>query len=183
MMIKVSTKAEILLNADLKGLIRERDEYFQAKNTMHNKSLRREGPKMNPTSLFIGIMRITCLRNRMATVIRSNSSRKLLSSLNPYEAVGPDGLHPRVPKELSSAIAPANNLLFSILWASLQFAAVPWDLEAGLCDTYNYKKESKQLPVNYKLQASFPNTHLQQDYGTTDIESNPYRHGFLRSLR
>ena len=108
MMIKVSTKAEILLNADLKGLIRERDEYFQAKNTMHNKSLRREGPKMNPTSLFIGIMRITCLRNRMATVIRSNSSRKLLSSLNPYKAVGPDGLHPRVPKELSSAIAPAN---------------------------------------------------------------------------
>lgn len=104
----------------------------------------------------------------MATVIRSNSSRKLLSSLNPYEAVGPDGLHPRV---------------FSILRASLQFAAVPWDLEAGLCDTYNYKKDSKQLPVNYKPQASFPNTHLQQDYGTTDIESNPYRHGFLRSLR
>lgn len=51
-MIKVSTKAEILLNADLKGLIRERDEYFQAKNTMHNKSLRERRSKNESDKLI-----------------------------------------------------------------------------------------------------------------------------------
>lgn len=72
--------------------------------------------------------------------------KKLLSSLNPYKAVGPDSLHPRVLKELSTEIAPA---LCKIFRASLQSGVVPSDWKLAFV-TPIYKKGPKQFPENYR---------------------------------
>ena len=49
----------------------------------------------------------TNLRIMPSITITVNGIRKLLTKLNPDKAPGPDNLHPRVLKELSSSIAPA----------------------------------------------------------------------------
>lgn len=72
--------------------------------------------------------------------------RKLLSSLNPYKASGPDSLHPRVLKELSSVIAP---VLCNIFRTSMQSGVVPSEWKLAFV-TPIYKKRSKQLPANYR---------------------------------
>ena len=80
------------------------------------------------------------------TDITVEGVRKLLSSLNPYKAVGPDGLHPRMLKELSSVIAP---VLCGIFRASLQFGVLPLDWKQTYVTPID-KKGSKQLPENYR---------------------------------
>ncbi|CAB3993333.1 Hypothetical predicted protein, partial [Paramuricea clavata] len=72
--------------------------------------------------------------------------RRLLSSLKPYKAAGPDSLHPRVLKELSTIIAPA---LCKIFRTSLQTGVVPSDWKLALLIPI-LKKGSKQLPANYR---------------------------------
>ena len=49
----------------------------------------------------------TNLRIMPSITITVNGIRKLLTKLNPDKAPGPDNLHPRVLKELSSSIASA----------------------------------------------------------------------------
>ena len=49
----------------------------------------------------------TNLRIMPSITITVNGIRKLLTKLNPDKDPGPDNLHPRVLKELSSSIAPA----------------------------------------------------------------------------
>ena len=80
--------------------------------------------------------------------------RKLLSNLNPYNAVGPDSIHPHVLKELSAVIAPA---LCNIFRTSLQSGVVPSDRKQAYV-TPIYKKRPKQLPG--KLQTSFTYMYL-----------------------
>ena len=85
----------------------------------------------------------SCMASADITVERV---KKLLSNLNPYKAVGPDSIHPRVLKELSAVIAPA---LCNIFRASLRFGVVPSDWKRAHV-TPIYKKGPKSLPENYR---------------------------------
>ena len=71
---------------------------------------------------------------------------KLLSGLNPNKATGPDGISPRILKELSLEIAP---LLTMIYKASLRTGIVPLDWRQAFV-TPVFKKGEKYDPINYR---------------------------------
>ena len=70
---------------------------------------------------------------------------KLLQALNISKAAGPDGIRPRVLKELSSELAPIFTLLFQ---ASLHQQSIP-DILKHANVTPIYKKGDKTNPSNY----------------------------------
>ena len=72
--------------------------------------------------------------------------QKLLEGLNPNKACGPDGILPRVLKELAPAIAPILTDLFN---RSYQTGVVPQDWrDANVAAIY--KKGKKTLAANYR---------------------------------
>ena len=75
-----------------------------------------------------------------------NGVLKLLKALNISKAAGPDGIRPRVLKELSPELAPILTLLFK---ASLHQQSFPdiWK-HASVCPIY--KKGDKTSPSNYR---------------------------------
>ena len=71
---------------------------------------------------------------------------KLLASLKPHKAAGPDQLNPRVLKEIKEAIAPSLKTIFT---RSYQTGQVPHDWkQANVVPIY--KKGPKHLAVNYR---------------------------------
>ena len=71
---------------------------------------------------------------------------KLLERLNPYKAGGPDGLGPRVLKELAKELAPG---LATIYQRSLETGNIPHDWKTALVSPI-YKKGCKSDPSNYR---------------------------------
>ena len=71
---------------------------------------------------------------------------KLLKNLDPTKACGPDGLSPRVLKELASEIAPILTIIFT---SSLRTGIVPQDWRTALV-TPVYKKGEHYDPINYR---------------------------------
>ena len=70
----------------------------------------------------------------------------LLQNLNPYKACGPDGIRPRVLKELAREIAPPLTALFK---SSLSSGSVPADWRDAHI-TPIYKKGEQYNPANYR---------------------------------
>ena len=70
---------------------------------------------------------------------------KLLKGLNPSKALGPDELHPRVLKELTSKLGPVFAHLFQ---QSIDMGEIPkkWSL-ANVCPAF--KKGNRSLGCNY----------------------------------
>ena len=71
---------------------------------------------------------------------------RLLSNIDPFKATGPDGLSPKLLKELSTELAPCLTLLFK---ASLQQGRLPEDWKTALV-TPLFKKGSRSDPSNYR---------------------------------
>ncbi|XP_078585907.1 uncharacterized protein LOC144867713 [Branchiostoma floridae x Branchiostoma japonicum] len=71
---------------------------------------------------------------------------KQLSDLNPNKATGPDGLHPRLLKTVSTQIAP---VLQSIFTQSLATGDVPEDWRSSNISPI-FRKGDKSLPSNYR---------------------------------
>ena len=71
----------------------------------------------------------------------------LLQNLNPHKACGPDGIRPRVLKELAREIAPPLTALFK---SSLSSGSVPADWRDAHI-TPIYKKGEQYNPANYRL--------------------------------
>ena len=79
-------------------------------------------------------------------VVTEEGVRKLLAGLNTSKSSGPDDLHPRVLKEVSSQIAP---ILAHIFQKSLNCGDLPRDwCVANICPIY--KKGDRSLPINYR---------------------------------
>jgi hypothetical protein len=72
--------------------------------------------------------------------------RKLLNDLHPNKASGPDGIGPRVLKELSEEVAPALAVLFQ---SSMTSGVVPADWRDALVAPI-YKKGEHYDPANYR---------------------------------
>ena len=78
--------------------------------------------------------------------ITCNGVRKLLESLNPYKAAGPDSIKPKILKELSSQIAPILTTIFKV---SLDTSQIPQQWKTANVQPV-YKKGNKHDAVNYR---------------------------------
>ena len=70
--------------------------------------------------------------------IETSGIVKLLSEIDPYKATGPDGIPPKLLKELSLEVAPCLNLVFK---ASIKQSTLPKDWKTALV-TPIFKKEA-----------------------------------------
>ena len=79
-------------------------------------------------------------------VISKEGVIKLLKGLNPSKALGPDELHPRVPKELATELGPVFAHLFQ---QSIDTGEIPkeWSL-ATICPLF--KKSDRSLACNHR---------------------------------
>ena len=79
-------------------------------------------------------------------VISKDGVIKLLKGLNPSKALGPDELHPRVLKELTTELGPVFAHLFQ---QSMDTGEIPkeWSL-ANICPLF--KKNDRSLACNYR---------------------------------
>ena len=79
-------------------------------------------------------------------VITTSGVQKLLQNLDPAKASGPDGISPRVLKELAAELAPALAVLYQ---ASLDSGIVPADWRTALVAPI-FKKGERYKPENYR---------------------------------
>ena len=79
-------------------------------------------------------------------VVSKDGVIKLLKGLNLSKALGPDELHPRVPKELATELGPVFAHLFQ---QSIDTGEIPkeWSL-ANICPLF--KKSDRSLACNYR---------------------------------
>ena len=78
--------------------------------------------------------------------INTEGIAQLLNDIDPFKATGPDGLPPKLLKELSNNLAPCLTLLFR---ASLHQSALPVDWKTALV-TPLFKKGNRSDPSNYR---------------------------------
>lgn len=110
---------------------------------------------------------------------------KLLANLNPTKAAGPDGISPRVLKELATEIAP---ILTTIYTSSLQSGQVPADWREALV-TPVFKKGEHYNASNYrpisltsipcKIMEHILVSNIMSHLETNNILS-PQQHGFRK---
>ena len=78
--------------------------------------------------------------------ISEDGVEKLLKDLNPHKAMGPDGLHPRILKQLASTIAPTLQVIFQ---KSINTGRVPSDWKQANVSPI-FKKGERYNAANYR---------------------------------
>jgi hypothetical protein len=117
--------------------------------------------------------------------INSQGVEKLMRSLDPNKATGPDGISPRVLKELAEELAPGLTIIFR---SSLATGHVPADWKDAHV-TPIFKKGVQYDPANYrpvsltcvacKLMEHIVVSAMLQHFDVNKI-LNDYQHGFRR---
>ena len=119
--------------------------------------------------------------------ISTNGIKKMLGTLKPHKAAGPDMIRPLILRDLRDTIAPILQVIFS---RSLETGKLPRDWKVANVVPI-FKKGSKHLPVNYRpvsltcvcskvkehVIVSQVNRHLESQ-GILDRN----QHGFWRGL-
>lgn len=117
-------------------------------------------------------------------VIQEEAVKELLSCLDVYKSMGPDGIHPRVMRELANELAKPLSIIYQQSWLN---GEVPDDWK--LANVKPIHKKGKEDPVNYRPVSltSVPGKvmeqfilsaitqHLQDGQGI-----RPSHHGFRR---
>ena len=85
-------------------------------------------------------------RTELTRVIETDDVKKILENLKTNKAAGPDGIHPRILKELASELAP---ILCNIYQRSLRDDILPKVWKYGHL-TSIFKKGKKVLSNNYR---------------------------------
>ncbi|NXP18553.1 RTXE polymerase, partial [Scytalopus superciliaris] len=118
-------------------------------------------------------------------VFQEEIVRDLLSHLDPHKSMGPDGIHPRVMRELAEELAKPLSIIYQQSWLT---GVVPHDWKLANV-TPVYKKGCKADPGNYRpvsltsvpgrvmeqIILSAITEHLQDGQGI-----RPSQHGFRR---
>ncbi|KFZ57847.1 hypothetical protein N321_14269, partial [Antrostomus carolinensis] len=79
-------------------------------------------------------------------IIQEEAVYDLLHHLNPHKSMGPDGIHPRVLRELVEEFAKALSIIYQQSWLT---GEVPEDWRLDNV-TLIYKKGQKEDPGNYR---------------------------------
>ncbi|KAF1534966.1 hypothetical protein FQV19_0007934, partial [Eudyptula minor] len=121
-----------------------------------------------------------------APIIQGEVVSNLLHHLDTHKSMGPDGIHPRVLRELAEVLTKPLSILYQQSWLSRE---VPVDWRIANV-TPIYKKGRKEDPGNYRPVSltSVPGKVMEQiilSAITQHVEDNqgirPSQHGFTRS--
>ena len=128
---------------------------------------------------------LTLNSNMPDIVIDKNWVHKQLNALNPYKAVGPDGISPRIFCELADLLAA---LLTTLFQTSLDRGVVPRDWKTASVYPI-FKKGEKYVAANYrpvsliclasKILEHILTSQLMRYAGNKNI-CHPYQHGFRK---
>ncbi len=119
--------------------------------------------------------------------ITENGILKLLKSLNPNKAAGPDNISPRVLKHLATDISPILTIIFRRSYSTGEVPSV-WK-SANVCPVY--KKGKKYDPINYRpISLTCISCKLMEHIITSNIMTHassqnimyPLQHGFRKGL-
>ncbi|TRZ18418.1 hypothetical protein HGM15179_008659 [Zosterops borbonicus] len=138
------------------------------------------------TTVLLGLLMVT--RNRMVPpIIQEEAVREQLRCLDTHKSMGPDGIHPKVMRELADELAKPLSIIYNQSWLT---GEVPEDWKLANV-TPIHKKGGKEDPSNYRQVSltSVPGKimeqfilsvimqHLQDGQGPGSQES---QHGFRR---
>ncbi|KFW83748.1 hypothetical protein N305_03324, partial [Manacus vitellinus] len=79
-------------------------------------------------------------------VIKEETISDLLSHLDPHKSMGPDGIHPRVMRELAEELAKPPSIIYQQSWLT---GEVPDDWKLANVPPI-HKKGRKEDPGNYR---------------------------------
>ena len=102
-----------------------------------------QAARLLPQAMTPGLQRYPAMPD---FTISTNGIKKMLATLKPHKAAGPDCIRPLILKELRDTIAPILQVIFT---RSFKTGKLPSDWKkANVVPVF--KKGSKQLPVNYR---------------------------------
>ena len=143
-----------------------------------------QAARLLPQAMTPGLQRYPAMPD---FTISTNGIKKMLATLKPHKAAGPDCIRPLILKELWDTIAPILQVIFT---RSFKTGKLPSDWKkANVVPVF--KKGSKQLPVNYrpvsltciccKLMEHIIVSQISRHLDDNNI-LNKNQHGFRRGL-
>jgi len=104
---------------------------------------------------------------------------KLLQEVDPFKAVGPDGIPPRLLKELSHKLVPSLTLIFR---ASICRSSLPLDWKTALV-TLLFKKGSRSNPNYRTISLTSICCKLLEHVNYSNVMSHLNQHNILSSVQ
>ena len=112
-------------------------------------------------------------------IIQEEAVNDLLCHLDAYKSMGPDGIHPRVLRELAEELAKPLSIIYQQSWLTEQVVPDDWRI-ANV--TPNDKKGQKEDPGNYRSVSltSVPGKIMEQSWVTDNQGIRPSQHWFMK---
>ncbi|KAK4827418.1 hypothetical protein QYF61_017848 [Mycteria americana] len=163
-----------------------RKQFFTKRMVKHWNRLPREVVD-GPSLIFVvnhGVKLIKC-RFKKKQIVSFVMTSDLLHHLDMYKSMGPDGIHPRILRELAEVLAKPLSILYEQSWLTGE-VLVDWRL-ANVMPIY--KKSRKEDPGKYRPVSltSVPGKLMEQiilSPITQHVEDNqairPSQHGFMK---
>ena len=143
-----------------------------------------QAARLLPQAMTPGLQRYPAMPD---FTISTNGIKKMVATLKPHKAAGPDCIRPLILKELRDTIAPILQVIFT---RSFKTGKLPSDWKKANAVPV-FKKGSKQLPVNYrpvsltciccKLMEHIIVSQISRHLDDNNI-LNKNQHGFRRGL-